>query len=125
MGIAAINHVQLAFPAGAEDVIRRFYTGLLGLPEVRLQAGATLRFAAGSQRIDLVPTEHWQPVPAVSHLALEVQNLPSLRHRLLQAEVALDEARALPGYLRFYAKDPAGNQLEFLEPDNELQETTP
>ena len=45
--------------------------------------------------------------------------------RVLQADVALDETRALPGYLRFYAKDPAGNQLEFLEPDNELQEPTP
>ena len=124
MGIAAINHVQLSFPAGAEDAIRHFYSGLLGLSELRWQPGSTLRFAAGPQRIDLVPTEHWQPVSAVPHLALEVQDLPSLRHRLLQAEVALDETRALPGYRRFYANDPAGNQLEFIEPDHE-QETAP
>ena len=119
MSIQSINHVQLAFPAGAEGPIRRFYASLLGLTEVRLSAGNTLRFAAGTQRIDLVPTEHWQPVPAVSHLAFEVQDLPALRHRLLQAELALVENRALPGYLRFYVKDPAGNQLEFLEPDHE------
>ena len=80
MSIQSINHVQLAFPAGAEAPIRRFYASLLGLPEVRLQAGNTLRFAAGTQRIDLVPTEHWQPAPAVSHLAFEVQDLPALRH---------------------------------------------
>ncbi|UCU97636.1 VOC family protein [Acidovorax radicis] len=125
MSIQSINHVQLAFPAGAEASIRRFYASLLGLPEVCLQAGNTLRFAAGTQRIDLVPTEHWQPVPAVSHLAFEVQDLPALRHRLLQAGLPLVENRALPGYLRFYVKDPAGNQLEFLEPDDELQETNP
>ena len=53
-----------------------------------------------------------------------VQDLPALRHRLLQAELALVENRALPGYLRFYVKDPAGNQLEFLEPDYE-QEISP
>ena len=83
MGIAAIHHVQLAFPAGAEDVIRRFYTGLLGLPEVRLQAGATLRFAAGGQRIDLVPTTAGAGVSGAAHLALEVCGLPQLRWRLL------------------------------------------
>lgn len=119
MSIQSINHVQLAFPAGAEASIRRFYVNLLGLSEVRLKAGTALRFAAGAQRIDLVPIEHWQPAPVVSHLAFEVQDLPTLRHRLLQAELPLVENRALPGYLRFYAKDPAGNQLEFLEPDQE------
>ena len=45
--------------------------------------------------------------------------------RLLQAELPLVENRALPGYLRFYVKDPAGNQLEFLEPDNDPQEISP
>ena len=55
----------------------------------------------------------------VSHLAFEVDDLPALRGRLQQAELALVENRALPGYLRFYVKDPAGNQLEFLEPDTE------
>ena len=119
MAIHSINHVQLAFPAGAEGQIRNFYTRLLGLPEVHQPVGSTLRFAAGTQRIDLVPTEGWQAAPAVSHLAFEVEDLPALRGRLLQAELALVENRALPGYLRFYVKDPAGNQLEFLEPDTE------
>ena len=125
MVVHSINHVQLPFPSGAEGQIRNFYNSLLGLPEVRLAAGNTLRFAAGTQRIDLVPTERWQPAPAVSHLAFEVRDLPALRHRLLQADLALVENRALPGYLRFYVKDPAGNQLEFLEPDNDPQEISP
>ncbi len=122
MAIHSINHVQLAFPAGSEEPIRNFYSRLLGLPEVRPTAGNALHFAAGTQRIDLVPTDHWQGAPAVSHLALEVQDLPALRGRLLQAQLPLVENRALPGYLRFYVKDPAGNQLEFLEPDTERQE---
>lgn len=122
MAIHSINHVQLAFPAGAEEPIRNFYSRLLGLPEVRVAADNALHFAAGAQRIDLVPTDHWQGAPSVSHLALEVQDLPALRGRLLQAQLPLVENRALPGYLRFYVKDPAGNQLEFLEPDIERQE---
>ena len=73
------------------------------------RCNSTLRFAAGPQRIDLVPTESWQAASAVSHLAFEVDDLPALRGRLQQAELALVENRALPGYLRFYVKDPAGN----------------
>jgi len=123
MSIHSINHVQLAFPAGAEGRIRHFYGALLRLPEVPAPVGRALRFAAGPQRIELVPTEPWQPASAVSHLAFEVEDLPELRSRLLGAELPLVENRALPGYLRFYVKDPAGNQLEFLEPDDSQHST--
>ena len=34
MSIRAIDHVQLAMPAGREDDARAFYAGLLGLSEV-------------------------------------------------------------------------------------------
>ncbi|MCJ0763152.1 VOC family protein [Variovorax terrae] len=117
MSIHAISHVQLAFPAGEEAEVRRFYGTLVGLTELRQPAAGTLRFVAGRQRVDLIPTENWRPPPAVSHLAFEVQDLPQLRSRLLAAQLALEESRPLPGYLRFYVRDPAGNQLEFLEPD--------
>ncbi len=113
----SISHVQLAFPAGEELEIRRFYGTLVGLPELKQPASGTLRFVAGHQRIDLVPTENWLPPPAVSHLAFQVQNLPRLRSRLLEADLRLEESRPLPGHLRFYVNDPAGNALEFLEPD--------
>lgn len=120
MAIHSINHVQLAFPAGTQGQIRNFYSSLLGLRELRQPTpGPSLHFAAGAQRIELVPAERWQAAPSASHLAFEVDNLPELRHRLLQAELPLVENRALPGYLRFYVKDPAGNQLEFLEADTE------
>jgi catechol 2,3-dioxygenase-like lactoylglutathione lyase family enzyme len=116
MSIHAINHVQLGFPAGQHAQLRHFYSGLLGLPEVSAGDGKTLRFQAGSQRIDLVPVHDWRPPQQVPHLALEVRNLPGLRARFNDAGLAVDESRLLPGHLRFYAQDPAGNGLEFLEP---------
>lgn len=119
MNIHSIHHAQLPFRAGDEAQIRRFYNQLIGLTEFHGggQTGAPLRFVAGHQRIDLVPTDNWQPNAIPSHLAFEVQGLPTLRNRLLSAHVPLEESRPLVGYLRFYVKDPAGNQLEFLEPD--------
>ena len=117
MGIDSINRVQLAFPQGEEAQVRRFYGSLVGLTELKYPADHALHFVAGSQRVDLVPTTAWQAPAAHAVLAFEVQNLPRLRHQLLQADVALEEHQPLPGYLRFYVNDPAGNRLEFLEPD--------
>lgn len=124
MTIHSIHHAQLPFRAGDEAQIRRFYNQLIGLTEFRIGQqsaqggqGVPLRFVAGHQRVDLVPTENWQPNPVPAHLAFEVQDLPSLRRRLLSADVVLEESQPLAGHLRFYVNDPAGNRLEFLEPD--------
>jgi len=115
--IHSISHVQLAYPPGLEAEVRHFYAGLLGLTPMPVPAGRALRFAARGQRVDLVP----QDVPArtggLTQLAFEVQGLPQLRRRLLDAALPLEEHQPLPGYLRFYVNDPAGNRLEFVEPD--------
>ena len=102
MSIHSINHVQLTFDVDRRDQVRHFYGTLVGLTELHQPTGPGLRFIAGSQRVDLVPAS---------------QTLPRLRHQLLQADLALEEHQPLPGYLRFYVNDPAGNRLEFLEPD--------
>lgn len=117
MTIHAIDHVQLSFPARRESELRNFYVLLLGLTEIGTPGRGPLRFRAGAQRIDLLPTENWVPTPASSHLAFEVTDLVGLRRRLLAAGHPLDESRPLPGHLRFYVNDPAGNALEFLQPD--------
>lgn len=128
MSIRGVHHLQLAFRAGNAPAMRHFYRDLLGLTELpgdpaegAAKQGATLRFAAGGQRIDLVGVAQWQPLPAVSHLAFEVQDLSSLRARLRAAELALVENQGLAGFARFYLKDPAGNQLEFLEAETVAQ----
>ncbi|WP_332776653.1 VOC family protein [Polaromonas sp.] len=117
MTIHSINHVQLAFPLGRETAIRYFYASLLGLTELPHTTGSTQRYVAGSHRIDLAPTEQWAEGSALAHLAFEVHDLPRLRERLLAQNIVLDESRPLPGHLRFYVRDPVGNQLEFLQPD--------
>ncbi len=117
--IHSIHHVQLGFPAGQQSLVRHFYGELLGLKEFRLGGGNALRFYAASQRVDLVPVPNWVPSP--SHLAFEVQNLPGFRTKLLDAGLEIDETRPLPGHLRFFVNDPAGNPLEFLEPDHSQQ----
>lgn len=116
MPIRAINHAQLGFPAGRHAQLRHFYSDLLGLEEVRPSDGRTLRFLAGEQRLDLVPVSGWRAPSQVPHLALQVDNLSGLRARFEEEGLAIDETPSPQGLRRFYALDPAGNALEFLEP---------
>jgi catechol 2,3-dioxygenase-like lactoylglutathione lyase family enzyme len=119
MSIDSIDHVQLPYRGPLQAQLRHFYGQLLGLPEVRLDARPTLRFAAGAQRIDLVQSDSEPPLTGPGHLALRVRNLPGLRASLLDAGLSIDETHPLPGHWRLYVDDPAGNTLELLEPTHE------
>ena len=117
--ILALDHVQLAMPAGGEDQARAFYLGLLGLAEVPKPANLAKRggvwFEAGSLKLHLGVEAEFRAATK-AHPALVVRNLPAL---LAAAEATgyppvTDEP--LPGYDRAYIADPFGNRIEVLEP---------
>jgi catechol 2,3-dioxygenase-like lactoylglutathione lyase family enzyme len=55
-------------------------------------------------------------VPAFrAHPAILVQGLAALAARFEGAGVHVEPDTELPGYRRFYASDPFGNRVEFLE----------
>lgn len=117
--ITGIAHVQVAITPGSEGRARAFYGTLLGLPELLKPAALAERggcwFRCGSQQIHCgVEAE-----VAVTrrHAALLAQNLDALRERLTAAGIETASDGLFPGYRRFYAIDPFGNRLEFLEPE--------
>lgn len=117
--VLGMHHVQLSYLASQQPLVEQFYGQLLGLPRVVSAAAQPqlLSYLAGSQRIDLAPrvTTH-QPCECLGHLALQVSGIEALQQRLLDhGATALAIARVEEG-LRFYAKDPAGNTLELLQP---------
>jgi catechol 2,3-dioxygenase-like lactoylglutathione lyase family enzyme len=115
--ITGVHHVQVAIPAGAEPAARRFYGGLLGMPEIAKPGSLGDRggawFACGEQQIHCgVEAE---VAPSRRHPAMLTDDLEALRQRLGAAGVATVEDRQIPGFRRFYAEDPFGNRLEFLQ----------
>ena len=114
----ALDHVQVAAPPGREDDARRFYGGLLGLPELEkppaLAAdGAWFALAGGALNVGMTDTF----VPAAkAHPACAPRAWTrSTSWRRLAAEgypVEWDDR--LPGHRRFYTRDPFGNRLELL-----------
>lgn len=114
----AIDHVQLAMPAGAEAVARAFYAELLGLTEVpkpaTLQKRGGCWFEQGAVAVHLGVEADFRPARK-AHPAFQVTDLAALAVRLQAGDVAVtwDDA-LLPAVRRFYAHDPFGNRLEFL-----------
>jgi catechol 2,3-dioxygenase-like lactoylglutathione lyase family enzyme len=117
MTISGIIHVQLSITPGGEDEARQFYAGLLGLPEVPKPDSLNDRggawFACGGQEIHCGVEE--SVAPTRRHPALLTDELDALKARLEAAGIQTEVDRQLPGYRRFYALDPFGNRIEFLE----------
>lgn len=117
MWITAIDHVQLAMPAGGEQQARAFYSGLLGIPEVpkppMLEERGGVWFEAGSVRIHLGIEETFRPA-LKAHPALVTQDLTKLEVHLRSSGLAVTGDR-LAGYERIYVFDPFGNRIEVIE----------
>ncbi len=119
MNIVALDHVQLAMPAGREDEARAFYAGVLGLTEQVKPANLARRggvwFARGDLKIHLGVEAGFRPARK-AHPAFRVKNLAKLRARCEAAGYPTVDDEPLPGYERFYVADPFGNRIECLEP---------
>ena len=111
--------MQLAAPAHGEGLARAFYGRLLGLHELPKPAHLAGRggvwFAVGKRELHIGVEPHFRPA-LKAHPALRVRGLSDLRRRLDLAGVRTWTDEPLPDHRRFYAADPFGNRLEFVEP---------
>src|SRR5262245_12789545 len=118
MRIEAIEHIQLAMPAGQEDTARRFYAGLLEIAEVpkppELAKRGGVWFESGSVKVHLGVEADFRPARK-AHPGLLVRNLTALAGKLRSAGVEVVEAEALPGFDHVYISDPFGNRIELME----------
>ncbi|CAM5544759.1 MULTISPECIES: VOC family protein [Streptomyces] len=116
--ITGLDHVQLAAPPGSEAALRAFYGGVLGLREIPKPPSLTERggcwFEAGEGQLHLGIDPDFHPARK-AHPALRVAGLRAYAQRLAGQGVQVSWNDDLPGHDRFYAYDPVGNRLEFLE----------
>jgi catechol 2,3-dioxygenase-like lactoylglutathione lyase family enzyme len=117
---AGPHHVQLAIPPGSENLAREFYGTVLGMRELPKPAVLAARggcwFRAGGWEIHLGVEQEFVPARK-AHPGVLVANLDGLAGRLSAAGHSVQWDGEFPGHSRFYARDPYGNRLEFLEPD--------
>jgi catechol 2,3-dioxygenase-like lactoylglutathione lyase family enzyme len=116
--IRALDHVQLAMPAGEEARARAFYGAALGIPEVpkppHLAARGGCWFESDTVKIHLGVDAAFRPARK-AHPALLVEDLPQLVERLRAGGYELADDEPLEGFDRIYAYDPFGNRIELME----------
>ena len=107
-----LDHVQLAAPPGCEAEARRFFGEVLGLREVEKPPALAARGGVWFEQLHVGVEDPFAPARK-AHPAFVVDDLDALAARI--GEVQWDEA--IPGVPRFYAHDPFGNRLEFVQSD--------
>ncbi|MFD1722315.1 VOC family protein [Amnibacterium endophyticum] len=116
----ALHHVQLAMPRGEEEEARAFYAGALGMTEVEkppvLAARGGCWFRRGGLELHLGVEDPFAPARK-AHPGILVEGLVGLAAALEGAGRTVTWDDDFPGHRRFYASDPFGNRLEFLEPE--------
>ncbi|MCU1398469.1 MAG: hypothetical protein JWN62_1578 [Acidimicrobiales bacterium] len=117
--VLAIDHVQLAMPAGCEDAARRFYVDLLRFEEVPKPRALAARGGCwfergGGVRLHLGVEDEFIPARK-AHPALVVAGLDKLVALLEAADVAVRWSDEIPGVRRCHVDDPFGNRVELMD----------
>lgn len=117
--IQTAHHLNLTLPPGQEGRGRAFYCDLLGLKE--LEKPDALKHRGGFWLDAGVVQLHFSIDPADyrshnrAHISFVTVDLTTCREKLRAAGCKIDDALEIPGFKRFYTRDPFGNRLEFME----------
>ena len=116
MTVIGIHHVQVACPAGSEDLLRHFYAVVCGMPEIPrpplLAARGGVWFAAGEQELHCGVEDEFGPARK-AHPCFGVDDVAALAAAIAGAGGEVRWDNAIPGVRRFHTDDPVGNRLEF------------
>lgn len=118
--IVALDHVQLAMPAGREPEAETFYCGALGFsiltkPDPLASRGGCW-FACGDVQLHLGVEQDFRPARK-AHPALRVDGFDDLVARLRESGMTWRWDDDLPGVRRLYVDDPFGNRIELIDND--------
>jgi catechol 2,3-dioxygenase-like lactoylglutathione lyase family enzyme len=115
VSVVGLHHVQVSCPAGSEDALRAFYTGVLGMTEVPKPAVLAARggvwFRAGGCELHCGVEDGFVPARK-AHPGLAVSDLDTLAERVDAAGLPVVWDDSIPSVRRFHTADPVGNRIE-------------
>ncbi|MFN7138497.1 MAG: glyoxalase [Limisphaerales bacterium] len=116
--IIALDHIQLAMPPGGEKKARKFFVGLLSMVEEEKPEPLASRggcwFRVGTVILHVGVEKEFQPQKK-AHPAFCVQEIDRLAKLFQEQGIEMLWDDALPLRRRFYAPDPFGNRIEFIQ----------
>lgn len=117
--LAAIDHVQLAIPAGGEPEARQFWCGVFGLVErdkpTLLAARGGAWFATPDGHVQIhVGVAPLEAGAQKAHPAFRTRRIDQLARLLAEHGYETRWDTDIPEVKRFHTDDPFGNRLEFV-----------
>ncbi len=116
--ITALHHVNVTVPAELETAAKNFYGSVLGLkqipkPPTSRQSGAWYQIGPAQLHLSVARGE---VSPGSGHVCFTVSDLTEIEAKLRDAGVdIIPDPEPQPDSPRFFARDPAGNELEIAQ----------
>jgi catechol 2,3-dioxygenase-like lactoylglutathione lyase family enzyme len=128
LNLESIDHIQVTVPMALEVEALRFYDSVLGLTRIEKPAalakngGAWFRLGAIELHVSPEDGDHGGGA-SKRHVCYIVSDLDQAETELSRHEIAIiPDRQPIPGWARFYIRDPGGNRIEIaqrLEPARE------
>lgn len=113
----ALDHVQVAIPAGSEQEARAYWIDLIGLAEMPKPSALAKRgglwLTGEALNVHLGVDPDFRPAKK-AHPAIMVRDYDKLVRRLAAANHVVEPAADIPDHRRFHTNDPFGNRIEFI-----------
>jgi catechol 2,3-dioxygenase-like lactoylglutathione lyase family enzyme len=117
--VIALHHVNVTVPSNLEAATKEFYGSVLGLSQVPKPAAARQSgawYQIGDNQLHLSIEDDLGGGPSTRHVCFTVSDLVDTEKRFRAAGVeVIPDPRPVPGSIRFYVRDPGGNQLEIVQ----------
>ena len=117
--VTLFHHVNVTVPAELEGATKHFYGEVVGLtqvpkPATSRQSGAW--YQIGENQLHLSVEDEARAPLSSRHVCFHVSDLAEAEKTFREAGVEIiADARPVAGTLRFYVRDPGGNQLEIVQ----------
>jgi|SRR5215213_6610769 len=118
---AGLHHVNITVPKSLEDATKHFYGVVMGLQEVQKPEASRARGGAwyqlGQMQLHLSLEEpRGENCISKRHVCYTVSDLADAEQRFRHAGVEIvPDDMPMPGWWRFYVRDPGGNRLEIAQ----------
>ena len=120
--ITTIDHVNITVPKALEDAARDYYRTVLGLEELpkpeqlRKRGGAWFRAGPVELHVSVEDGPSNSNAESRRHVCYLVHDLAAAEAEVRGrgGEIIADN-QPIPGFIRFYLRDPAGNRIEIAQ----------
>ena len=116
-----IHHVQISVPEGSLEGARRFYCDIMGFKYIErpesLNSISGLWLGVDTLQLHIRELDISDKPVTSDHVAYCVENLSEWRNRIAESGCEIREMIPVPGMKRFDFRDPFGNRIEILSPN--------